>query len=89
MKKSKLVARLLLFTVSLVWILGLYYISILLEPRFLDAMTIYGIPEGVITSFLWAWYWITFILVGVALAYKSFSLVGKWERKEKTAREGK
>ena len=82
MKKVILVARIVLFTVVLIWVLGLLMIGLLFHEAFLDYMRSIEITQGITLAALVLWYWLTLVVAGVLVANWGFRRVGLWERKE-------
>lgn len=80
MKRFKLIAKLLLFTVCLIWILGFVFTGLVLEPVLHDAVVDFGITEGVTNWFIWVWYWLTIIVMSIFASLRSFKLIGRWEK---------
>jgi len=76
------VARLIVFSVAVVWVFGWLMASLALIPVLFPV-----IWEGNIAwahpmeVFMFVWFVATAVIVGVFAAVKGFRFVGKWERK--------
>jgi len=77
--KKVIAARLVIFAVTVAWVLGWLAIGLFLHPVFLSAIA-KQILDGNIVDILNAWYVITFIVIGAFVAIRGFRFVGKWER---------
>lgn len=80
-KRTYLVARLFLFGLGTLWIMGLVIVGLGLWEPFLDLVEKVDVPA--LTALGPAWYIFTLVLVSVYFSLKVFRLVGKWERSKK------
>jgi len=76
-----LTARVTVFFLTCVWILGLLLIGITFFPTAWSQIQVHVANQG-LAWFLVFWYVATIILVGVWIAIKGFKFVGKWEKDE-------
>lgn len=79
--KRVLAARLIVFAVACVWVLGLGAFSILYwdHARWLLLGAGYGTWLETVFNL---WFSFTIICVGLYVAYRGFRYVGKWERED-------
>ena len=80
--RKELVAKLILFAVALVWVMGLLGVGMILFGPFNEAISNYGIPEGGLNTALNIWFWITLVLIGIVVTLGAFRFIGKWEKVE-------
>ena len=76
---KKLTARIIVFALACLWVLGwLGFGALLMNPvwDFLSEDT-----SGGLFWFFFIWFNISLLLVGIAVVTKAFRFVGKWERK--------
>lgn len=76
-------SRMLMFTFTVFWTMGLILVSLLLYHYLLIPIVQVANPNGgLLTGFILAWYVITFILLAWYAALRGFRFIGKWERRE-------
>lgn len=85
--KLILAARLLLFAAVLLWTVFFLLAGFALHSPFLDFLEETMEASGGLQAALNAWFIITLIVLGVAVAYWGFRRVGKWEIQEANREE--
>jgi len=79
-------AKVFIFTLTMVWILGLILIGLLFYHYLLIPMVGLAGITGLILGFILAWYIFTLLIVSVLVASWGLKFVGKWERESKEYR---
>lgn len=74
-----LVARITVFFLACVWVLGLLVGGVTFFPTVMYQIQVHVASPGLI-GFLVFWYVATIVLVGVWVTIKAFRFVGKWEK---------
>lgn len=79
--KRVVAARLVMFAVVVVWVLGWLLAGLGLIPELFPSIWLgEGFPTHPILAFLFIWYITTLIAVGIWVAVRGFKFVGRWER---------
>ena len=82
MKHLRLVAKILGFTVCILWVFSFLAVSIMVLPVFVDILTShYNLTEWGPTA-LSAWFTFTVFVVGTFTTLIGFKFIGKWEGRE-------
>ena len=81
MKYLRLTAKVVIFSVCILWIFSFLGVSILVLPIFVDFLSEhYGLVDWG-TLFLVVWSVFTVLAVGVLVANAGFKFIGRWERR--------
>ena len=81
MKYLRLTAKVVIFSVCILWIFSSLGVSILVLPVFVDFLSeYYGLVDWY-TPFLVIWFVFTVLIVGVLVANAGFKFIGRWERR--------
>ena len=84
--KLILAARILIFAVAVLWVVFFLLAGFAVYSGFMDFLEVELEASGGLQTALSAWYIITVIIIGVAVAYWGFRKVGKWEVKESNSK---
>lgn len=84
--KANLIARVFLFALTLLWVMGFLTVSFSFFPLFVDLA--YSSSVRAIQLISPVWYIMTTTLISVGVAWRAYKFIGKWEKK-KAARKSK
>lgn len=76
-----LTARVTVFFLACIWVLGLLFSGFIFFPTFLLQLELHMVNPA-LSGFLVFWYVATIVLIGVWIAIKGFKFIGKWEKGE-------